>query len=1795
MSQSGTGSDAFDPTLRRGARRELPPPVTRATTPLPPPPQTIQHDPTMRATRPLPPPPSASSSSASSRVHAVSAVGGWTPLDDRLAIGDLADVHLQEDGQSQTGRSAIVPLPQARYTGAGEIARGGMGVIRRMVDNDLGREVAMKVILDRPDEDAIVRFVREARIGGQLEHPGIPPVHELGIDPLGNVYFTMKLVRGESLAQRIQRLRDDLLAGNGDESFPFVQRLEVFKKVCDAMAFAHAHGVIHRDLKPDNIMVGRFGEVLVMDWGLARLPSGSSALESQLSITPTIHDHTPSTVHTMQGEILGTPAYMAPEQARGQIDRLDRRSDVFALGTILYEMLTLRRAHEGRTVFELLGRVIEGKVVPPGERVRTDAELATTGLRVPPEMDAIVRKAMELRPRARYDSAAALKADIEQFESGGMVGAAQYSTMQRAARWVRKHRRSLAAAAIVMVCAAIAVLAALRAADAAREAAVRDSLAAHRSVLDDAEQAAAAIRTQLDSGSARDAMNAAAAFPTQFAASLQRVSVDALVEEHQPEWSARSRVLPAEVAAMHVQAATRIVADTVASLPPPERAMADDVARAEQWYRHFGDWLEDPAMAPLPVSAFALWLAKYHEASSEAGHEATMRRWIGEAWATQPGSTAACDAIRLLAAHGDDADRAVMQLYRALSAATSDDARVRLSLDLAERLAVRNGAPPFDSRTDAREVALRLLLKLVTPAGDLRPDVRESLHSDPTEIGERIRMLLLILRRVTALSPDEDAGDMIHLPGVDAPRFWRVDDNTFRLREAVAPTTPGGEPWRFRDLLTIDLAPLRAACGAADDTLPGFLPPTAVSAPIFTFRSDRKAKDHWHMGVVAIESLENPRVVSQMDVPHIGVDSGGHFMWAVGGDVDNDGRGDLLFPEVYGWSSFSAVRVSFGKPDGSFTAPQLLLPREDLGSIIQFLLVDDLDGDGANEILFGRSAWNHFTLEVFRIGRDRRLPVQPVVREYSAPRKVELTTDPDGKRLIIMASALDKGPDRFYAIRKIPVPFLGLSIIRFDGQKFVDAGAERMEKGINYVSGPFSLGSRLQALMIADPPRWLIYDGPLPAARIKRVVRLSMRNVSGQGEWISTQSRWYRPLSDEDLNAIAAHGVALAPQPAGDQTIAMARFLLDVGLPAGVAGMAERAMKREGITREAFVELNRLRLQGLINNNDLDALIEVLDELEPVEELAPTVRDLLVTVIARNRMTAAATRIAGKWANGGSLSDQRRKQFLDDFERWTSVNKRINAGAVDIRGDRVITPDGERRLADVAITSRPGVLSLVPGADGSQQLLARTATDDPTAWLERDLQTDGAWKAVADRQVDTAGVPVRFNADYIRVVLDMRVDCGASVSLLEIGVHTLRDFPGNGQQDTTIRGDGWSQGLRVRMLVQAKNDRSNQIVGFTGKNGGEFRFEQLRERWIRVDLEYQSESGQARLVVADADTGEVLHHARAVGLPPPGGGMGVLGVRSIRMMALPGSVTHVRIRRLTACGEVQLVPPDDAELLAVLGRTQGRDATEAFRAQLRGDHAAEGQILAAMASQFEQVAAATTDPNDRVRIVQAATRLRLDAAKARGQLASALATMLQAPGGASMVWDWLMQLPETPDQATTWDDVGRAVAERMTQGSPAAAAMIRADLLQRVARRQIRSEDVLFTPWLSRQMPRDTDVQLAALAVLATAWSPGSRLPLDHRDVVGRQFLRIAKQYPEVVAGQPPLATAQLQMLARELRRAELLQLGARIANPDADVEDVLDITRELNAECDAEMRASRLRVMEDPVPTPEFPRFAGD
>jgi tetratricopeptide (TPR) repeat protein/tRNA A-37 threonylcarbamoyl transferase component Bud32 len=370
-------------------------------------------------------------------------LAGVDDADVRQSIAELPTPGLVEPGST----TAHQPEGRGRYKLTRLHAQGGIGQVWLARDAELGRDVALKELRpERHDHPAVqARFLEEACITGQLEHPGIVPVHELIRGSDGRPFYTMRMVRGRTLAEAIKDYHRKRQAG---EAGPLELRglLGAFVAVCNAVAYAHSRGVVHRDLKPANVVLGGYGEVVVLDWGLARLlgragshecpvETGASTSLLPVSLEGGKHDE------TLQGQVLGTPAYMAPEQAEGRLDLLGPATDVYGLGAVLYELLCGQAPFCGPND-EVLRQVTCEEPEPPCQRAAA----------TPAALEAVCRKAMEKKAAARYGSAGELSREIERWLADEPVSAYREPWTARCGRWMRRHRvlaASVAAAVLV--------------------------------------------------------------------------------------------------------------------------------------------------------------------------------------------------------------------------------------------------------------------------------------------------------------------------------------------------------------------------------------------------------------------------------------------------------------------------------------------------------------------------------------------------------------------------------------------------------------------------------------------------------------------------------------------------------------------------------------------------------------------------------------------------------------------------------------------------------------------------------------------------------------------------------------------------------------------------------------------------------------------------------------------------------------------------------------------------------------------------------------------------------------------------------------------------------------------------------------------------------------------------------------------------------------------------------------------------------------------------------------------------
>jgi serine/threonine-protein kinase len=398
-------------------------------------------------------------------LEALSSIGSVRQDLSRIAAPELhaSLVHVAaarpDDDPYRTVSHASLGAPSAlgaRFRVLRPHARGGLGEVFLARDTELNRDVALKEIQDRYADDPRYRsrFEYEAEVTGGLEHPGIVPVYGLGHTPDGRPFYAMRFIRGDSLKQAIGRFHQAEGQPGRDPGHSALELRELlgrFVDVCDAVAYAHSRGVLHRDLKPGNIMLGRYGETLVVDWGLAKALEGPPEESSATpDVEPWLRPGSGSALEpTQAGSAVGTPGYMSPEQVDQRFGPLGVRSDVYCLGATLYHLLTGHAPCEADQVGEIYQKVLAGAIPRP----------RSLNPRLAPALEAICLKALALQPGERYATAEALKADVERWLADEPVSAWREPLATRARRWARRRRTLvMAAAASSLAATALAVL-----------------------------------------------------------------------------------------------------------------------------------------------------------------------------------------------------------------------------------------------------------------------------------------------------------------------------------------------------------------------------------------------------------------------------------------------------------------------------------------------------------------------------------------------------------------------------------------------------------------------------------------------------------------------------------------------------------------------------------------------------------------------------------------------------------------------------------------------------------------------------------------------------------------------------------------------------------------------------------------------------------------------------------------------------------------------------------------------------------------------------------------------------------------------------------------------------------------------------------------------------------------------------------------------------------------------------------------------------------------------------------------
>jgi serine/threonine protein kinase len=387
-------------------------------------------------------------------------IGNASLFADDIVFSDTEKILFEEDLNTSPSdnRSLMDGNPEDRYSISHKLNEGGMKAIWEVDDHRTARKVAMALIQSSKiaSEEDIDSFLYEARLTANLQHPNIIPIYDIALDDNGNPYFTMKALRGETLGEIIKKLK------SGDpsytEEYTRTRLLSIFLKVCNAVDYAHTKGVIHLDLKPSNIHIGDFGEVHVLDWGLSTLLTHLNEYEGK-----PVSWHSMDDVSLEDGQTLtrylersakrreqknmvgGTPGYMSPEQAQGVPSDIDFRADVYMLGSLLYEMLTLSCPITGNTVKEVLRQTLRGDLTPPLKK--------SPELKIPPALSAITMKAMETDPTERYSNVALLIKDIHQFQDGFATTAENPTFITHLALLIKRHKLavSLIAGAGVLI------------------------------------------------------------------------------------------------------------------------------------------------------------------------------------------------------------------------------------------------------------------------------------------------------------------------------------------------------------------------------------------------------------------------------------------------------------------------------------------------------------------------------------------------------------------------------------------------------------------------------------------------------------------------------------------------------------------------------------------------------------------------------------------------------------------------------------------------------------------------------------------------------------------------------------------------------------------------------------------------------------------------------------------------------------------------------------------------------------------------------------------------------------------------------------------------------------------------------------------------------------------------------------------------------------------------------------------------------------------------------------------------
>jgi len=1564
-------------------------------------------------------------------------------------------------------------IPPRAYKTLGTLGEGGMARVLLVEDPAFDREVAMKVAFREIHEKpaSLQRFLNEARITGQLDHPSIPPAYDAGKGPDGRFYFTMKRVAGESLADMFLALEDEEEAAVAE--YTLFRLLSVFEKVCEAAAFAHDQGVVHRDLKPENVMVGRFGQVFVMDWGLARvsgeeeIPAGDGVLGKKpksVSARP---------VGSVYGSVIGTPGYMSPEQVEGKMDLVDPVSDVYSLGAILYEILTLEKAFDGKTVKELLIQNLQGEILPPRARAPRRG--------VPRALQAICLKAMARSRDDRYGSALALARDVRAYMEQRPVSAYREPLSARAWKWVRKHDKALMAAAAVILVAAAGTGFGIRYARSAR-------LASRVEAFRVLEREAAGIRESIDDGAYEKAISATDGLLARLPDVLPGLLADPALREGAPEVVDRVQAFPERVRRSRADAVLAWATACAREIEtPPGSATPGAIERVKSHFERFRAYLPDlpPKTADrTPVASFALWLARAALAREAGARELPeTSRWVARAFIAQPASREAGRALLLLADHSLEISGEEMDPEKALLAATQYHLAYgafgrdypRLKIDALFGLAValsRLGAEaraPFDPALSARHASLRCLLSLMDAQGCLRPAVASALGPEEASALQReAGDLLFALSRISSWTPiHEDpfafTGNVVDADGDGAKDAVVLHDSqdplTLHVHQIAEPARHGGPPI----LEPVEEIRLR---GRIARHVPGVSTEELSADQLWRVRLLADGPPQYAFGLSTKDRSQNVLVVlKRPDSPSpLLFDryaSGGlHHESVVVEDLDGDGLQDLLVGlRCYHRRAY----VYFQGPEpGAFR--RVPVPDTTNGSDVTAMLAEDLDGDGEKELAVLRGPFNDFSLEVYRVegeGDGDGRGLESICRVDTAVSRRVAPLRTDAGTLLFLASHIgDLGTFRSFEFLERPVPPVGFRAFRWAGEglePLARADAARpFDPGARYfdldalAGGPVSGVGRTAFMEVGFRQdriggghcgfwRWRFWpeatftDAPLRTLEIpdagKRggpagvAISSAFTGSDGRG-YVAINGALFRSLDARDLEALAGPVRPSPPVPGATPSVALCRFLLAFDLPAAAVDLARDALGKES-SSETALELRRLEIAGLVESGEAGALKALLLDLAVQGSLAATVGSAAEWLALEREEYGFSANLLARWGGSDRVQARERERLARRAAFWTSVEERLEKTAVAVSGTRLSTRQGDCEVWDRLLTNAPDAVRPAPGGGGS---VLRFHLHRRNAVV---LAPGGSGEKTEVRSAGFFwGVPVRYAGGPWKLVLEATIDGApwwSGFRLGLIGAGTLDGGPGR-----------WRlTGSCVTFSCGGGNEVNTVRAGSAGTI---LAIDALLGKPLRVEVVQIPSARRHRVTIRTVGDGRVVYARVLSGIEPVAGGHYLFGVFSGTPNGMEGHLKHFGI-----AGDVDLLPPSDPWQRGFLvSASNVGPVSRAVRHRARGswDDSATAFEEAAM---LYGSAATSTAPGSRYRALlgQLAGEMRLEAAWARaredaGTFASGQADALADPAKRTVLVKWLLGGPEHFRREGLWEACGAALARARHPGCSAA-------------------------------------------------------------------------------------------------------------------------------------------------------------